>query len=260
MPPGEGKIVSTNPCLDAILVELIPPERIGALSHYSGDPRSSSIDPALARRFPATNGTAEEVLALRPELVLASSFTPAATQAAYRRLGLEVATFGTASTIEDNKRQILDIAAAVGAPERGRAIVARIDRAVAAVSPRDAARPSALLWLGSSALVNGGGTLIDDLLRTAGFRNASADYGIRYTAALPLELVAANPPDVMLSPAPSPGSDPQARRLLLRHQAMRAAGKRVVEGQFPENMIWCGGPTILRALPRLAAIRREAVK
>ena len=72
-PTSSHRIVSTNPCLDAILVELAPPEWIAAISHYSQDPRSSSMPVARARRFRATNGTAEEVIALKPGLVLASS-------------------------------------------------------------------------------------------------------------------------------------------------------------------------------------------
>ena len=103
VPATSNRIVSTNPCLDAILVELVPPDRIAAISRYSQDPRSSSMAVSLARRLPATSGTAEEVIALKPGLVLASSFTAPATLAAYRRLGLKVATFGTAATIAENR-------------------------------------------------------------------------------------------------------------------------------------------------------------
>jgi hypothetical protein len=45
-------IVSLNPCSDAILAEVADPGQVLALSHYSRDPRSSSMDVGLARRFP----------------------------------------------------------------------------------------------------------------------------------------------------------------------------------------------------------------
>ena len=45
------------------------------------DPAATSIPIDLARRFRATTGTAEEVVAMRPELVIASSFTSPATPA-----------------------------------------------------------------------------------------------------------------------------------------------------------------------------------
>ncbi|GAO38342.1 putative ABC transporter substrate-binding protein [Sphingomonas changbaiensis NBRC 104936] len=256
-PPSHDRIVSTNPCLDAILVELVPPERIAAISRYSHDPRSSSMAVSRARRLRATGGTAEEVIALKPGLVLASSFTAPATLAAYQRLGLKVATFGTAATIEENRTQIREIARAVGEPQRGEALIARIDRAVAEAAPPDAARPSALLWLGGSNLVNGHGTLIDDMLGRAGFRNASADYGVTQTGVLPLEYVVSHPPRVVLTPERRAGADEESRRIALRTEALSASHARVTIGHFPEQLFYCGGPTIVPAMQRLAAIRRQ---
>lgn len=253
-PPATNRIVSTNPCLDAILVELVPRERIAAISHYSHDPRATSLPRRIARAFPATSGTAEEVIALRPNLVLASSFTPAATLAAYRRLGLRVASFDTAATIAENRAQIRAIAQAVDAPDRGEALIARIDAAVAKAAPPDPAKPAALLWLGGSQLVNGRDTLIDELMRRAGFRNASADYGVRFTGVLPLEHVVARPPDVVLTALPTASADETSRRSSLRFRALRG---RATIADFPPNLFWCGGPSIVPAMARLAAIRRQ---
>jgi iron complex transport system substrate-binding protein len=195
------------------------------------------------------------VIALRPGLVLASSFTPPATLAAYQRLGLEVSAFPIASTLAENRAQVRAIAAAVGARERGEALVARIDRAVAAAAPPDARRPAALLWLGESNLVNGQGTLIDELMGKAGFRNASADYGVRFTGVLPLEHVVARAPDVVMTPAVSETVDEDARRVSLRVRALR---DRAVIADFPPSLFYCGGPSIVPAMQRLAAIRRTA--
>ncbi|MEL0209648.1 MAG: ABC transporter substrate-binding protein, partial [Novosphingobium sp.] len=67
-------IVSLNPCTDAILAEVADPAQILAISHYSKDPRSASMDARLASALPATRGTVEEVLALDPDMVVAGSF------------------------------------------------------------------------------------------------------------------------------------------------------------------------------------------
>ena len=104
--PGGGGIVSTNPCADAMLVALVPPSRIAAISHYSVEAEASSMPLAIARRFATTTGTAEEVIGLRPDLVVTSSFTPPAT-----------------------------LAAALGAPAQGEAMVARIEAAAAETTP-----------------------------------------------------------------------------------------------------------------------------
>ena len=51
--PAQPSIVSLNPCTDAVLVEVADPVQILALSSYSSDPNASSMDLAVARRFPA---------------------------------------------------------------------------------------------------------------------------------------------------------------------------------------------------------------
>ena len=82
-----ARIVSLNQCLDAILVELVPTERIAAISHYSRDPLRSPIA-ALAQRLPITYESAEEIVALRPDLVLASRHSAIPTRNALRRVGI----------------------------------------------------------------------------------------------------------------------------------------------------------------------------
>ena len=206
--PGGGggiasqKIVSTNPCADAILIDLVPANRIAAISHYSQDPGATSIPLDVANRFASTTGTAEEVIALNPALVLTSSFTPASTRSAYERAGLKTLLLDSPVTIAASKAQVLQIAEAVGAAERGRALNARIDRAVVSAQPEPGTdNPSALLFIAGD-LVNGSGTLLDELLATAGFRDAAIDYGLAFTGTLPIETIAAKPPRVILTPRP----------------------------------------------------------
>ena len=254
--PGGGgiasqKIVSTNPCADAILIDLVTADRIAAISHYSQDPGATSIPLDVASRFISTTGTAEEVIALNPALVLTSSFTPASTRSAYERAGLKTLLLDSPVTIAASKAQVLQIADAVGATERGKALNARIDRAVASATwpERGGSNPSALLFIAGD-LVNGSGTLLDELLATAGFRDAAIDYGLAFTGTLPIETIAAKPPRVILTPGPS-------RTATLRARVLARTGANTVEAGFPRTLVNCGGPTIIPAITRLAAIRRQ---
>lgn len=249
--PGGGGIVSTNPCADAILIDLVPANRIAAISHYSQDPGATSIDLSMANRFASTTGTAEEVIALKPDLVLTSSFTPASTRNAYARAGLKTLLLDSPVTIEASKAQVLQIADAVGGVERGRALNARIDAAVAAALPPKGREenPAALLFIAGN-LVNGSGTLLDELLTKAGFRDAAPDYGLAFTGTLPIETIASKPPRVILTPGPS-------RTATLRARVLARTGANTMEAAFPRNLVNCGGPTIIPAITRLAAIRRQ---
>lgn len=240
------RIVSVNPCIDAVLMQVANPEQIVGISHYSQDARATSIPLAQAKQFRATSGTAEEVVALRPDLVLAGAHVAPATVAALARLGVPLRTFPVPASLAEARAQALAIADAAGQPARGAALAARIDAAVA-----EARRPgptvSALIWQGGG-LVPGSDTLADDLLRTAGFRNASVDYGLKRWDVLPLEHLAARPPRVLFS-------DGGADNRMASHPVLTHLGGRMTRAAFPERLLSCAGPSIIPALARLSAVR-----
>jgi iron complex transport system substrate-binding protein len=240
---GAPTIVSLNPCLDAILVEVAQSEQILALSHYSRDPAASSIPVATARRFGVTGGTAEEVLALEPDLVLASSFMAPATKAAFERLGLRVETFGSPASIAESIAQVRAVAALTGNRARGEALVRRIARAA---RPPSTAIP-ALLWQ-SDEIVPGEQTLIAEQMRWAGFTNAAAARGLGQGERVSLERLIADPPAVLLIAGDAPGQ---------RHPLLAKRLKEMVTTQLDPHLIYCGGPTIPRARARLLEIRRQ---
>ncbi|SOB86543.1 iron complex transport system substrate-binding protein [Sphingomonas guangdongensis] len=246
---ARGGIVSLNPCADQLLVALVPPDKIAAISHYSQAPGATSLPLAVARRFRATAGTAEEVIALAPDLVLATSFTPPATRAAFARAGLRTLYLGSPTTIAASQAQVVEVATAVGAEARGSALNRRIDAAVAAQRADQAGVP-ALLYI-SGNLANGGGTLLTQLMALTGFRNAAVDHGLTVTGTLPVETLLARPPAVILSP------DAGGRTAALRRRLLARTGARVREVAFPRALINCGGPTIPAALARLRAIRAQ---
>ncbi|ONF95529.1 ABC transporter substrate-binding protein [Sphingomonas jeddahensis] len=247
-PVRRGGIVSLNPCADQLLLALVPPERIAAISHYSQDPRASSIPLDVARRFRTTAGTAEEVIALAPDLVVATSFTPPATRAAFARAGLKTLYLGSPTTVAASKQQIGEVAGAVGASRRGRALNRAIDTAVADTRSPDRPVPT-LLFIGGD-LANGAGTLLDEMMAHVGLRDAAADYGVTMTGRLPVETIVARPPALILSP------DGGGRTAAMRRRLLAATGATTRDVPFARELINCGGPTIPAALRRLAAIRR----
>ena len=248
-----ARILSLNPCTDAILAELADPGQIVALSAFSRDPAQSSMDIGLARHWPATDGTVEEVIAARPSLVVAGGFTPPATRAAYARLGVPLVEFGMATTVADSVGQIRQMARLTGHPARGEAMVARIERALqSAAPPRGAQAIPALVWQGGG-LVAGPHTLISELLVRTGFVPISATKGLTQSQFLPLEAVVADPPAVIL--AVSHGAGGESGRSL-SHPVL--GGLRATQRfTLDPALEFCGGPTILRAAARLAEIRRS---
>lgn len=248
--PDLPAIVSLNPCTDAILAEVADPAQILAISHYSHDPAATSMDLATARRFAATGGTVEEVLALRPDLVIGSTYMAPATTSALSRLGVRLEQVGIAPTVADSIAQVRQIAALAGHPERGEALVERIEAALAANLPPAGPPVPALVWQ-SGGIVPGNETLIADLLRRTGFANAAAMRGLGQADRLPLEAVLADPPRVIFAAGDAMGNED---RMLVHPALQHLTGTR--RAPFEPALLWCGGPTIIRAANRLGLVRR----
>lgn len=237
-------IVSLNPCLDAILVEVAEPGQVLALSHYSRDPGSSSIPRDVAARFAVTGGTAEEVIALAPDLVLASSFLPQPTRTALERAGLKVETFGSPTSLAASTAQVRDVARLAGGVDKGEALVAAMERAAAPVPPGDPV--DTLLWQ-PGEIVAGEATLVAELLRAKGFASHAAAMGLGQADFVALETVLARPPALLLVAGDSAGQ---------RHPLLRQLSGTRVEPLAP-NLLFCGGPTVIALGNRLDGLRAE---
>jgi len=250
-PGAAPTIVSLNPCTDAVLAEVADPGQIVAISAYSHDPASSSMDLAVARRFPATSGTVEELLALRPQLVIGTPFMSPASVQAIGRLGLRLERVGIATSVDESLAQVRQVAALAGHPERGEALVGRIEAALAANAAPAGSPVPALVWQGGG-IVPGDGTLIADLLRRTGFVNAAAARGLGQADMLPLEQLLAAPPRLIFAAGHGLGNEDR----MLAHPALAALSGTRREPLDPA-LLWCGGPTIIKTADRLGQVRRS---
>jgi len=247
-------IVSLNPCADAILAEVADPAQVLAISHYSVDPRSSSMPPELARRYRTTRGTVEEVVALHPDVVVEGGFVDPPTAGAYARLGMRVEIAQTITTVDAARAQVRALATIAGHPDRGEALVARIDAALAAAAPPAGTLPVPAVMWESGGMVPGGNTLISDLMRRTGFANATAAKGYAQADLLPLERLLADPPTVIFTTAVGEGARDSDR--MLTHPALSML-KGVKRAPFAPSLLYCAGPTVIRAAQRLAEVRRH---
>lgn len=251
------RVISLNPCLDAVLVHVADRSQVVALSHYARDPQQSSIA-KLALTYPITYESAEEVIALRPDVVLTAAHSSPATRAALEKLGIRTELFKVPNSWVENQEQIRRIAEAAGHPDRGERLIAQVEAAMAKGAPRPGTRPITALVFQPNGFAAGHGTLVDEMMRRAGFVNVAQRYGLKKWGNVSLERLLDDPPEVLLAGQAAPNAPTWAERIL-NHPALASVSPRMTRAVFPERLLYCGGPGLVDTAAALATARRHVL-
>lgn len=244
------RIVSINACTDQLLYALADREQIAALTHYSvKDDFSIFADEIRESGISLIQGNAEEVLKLKPDLVLAGTYTRRATRELLARFDVRVELFPPARNIAESKEVIRHVAELAGHPDKGDALIARIDHALK-VQESVAGKPPALLQLQRAGYVSGSRTLIGDLLARLGVRNAATGLGVENIGVTSLEQALKMQADGLVMFNPFMTATDQGSAMLL-HPALRTIyppERRIV---IPGRLVLCGGPSLPEAITEL---------
>jgi len=255
-PPASAapqRIVSLSVCTDQLLQALVDRRRIRALSFLAVDPLTSAAAKD-AEGLPLVHAAAEEVLSLDADLVILDAYTSTATVAMLRRLGRDVLSVPYASSFGELYIAIDTIAAAVGEAGRGRAMIAELEQRLARVAASvTGTRPTALVYQ-VNGLTAGRGSLSDAVLTAAGYRNLAGERGLAGDAALPLEALVANPPQLIILDA-TPDTYRSVAADNLRHPALRQLIERVATVQIAAPLWLCANPRTIEVVEQLAALR-----
>ena len=245
------RVASINLCTDQLLMTLADPDQILGLSPYSRD-KARSWAASRARAFPRLSGEAEDVLALKPDLVVAGRYTKRATRELLKQQGLKVAEFDIAKSIDDVKSQMRRMGDLVNHPDRAEAQVAKLDAAIARAKQEVARKPYRVLALSRRGWVSGDDSVTSALLSITGLSNAASGLGVRHGGFAKLETIVALKPDFILVSDGNDVAEDEGRALLL-HPALEKLyppSRRIV---IPEDLTVCGGPMLPDALDRLIA-------
>ena len=245
------RLASINLCTDQLLVTLADPAQILGLSPYSRD-LARSWDAARAAQFPKLSGEAEDVLVLKPDIVVAGRFTKRATRELLKEKGLRVVEFDAALSLDDVKKQIRLMGDLVRHPDRAATEIKRLDTAIAHAREVVSRKPYRVLALSRRGWVSGGQSLTSSLLATAGLSNAATDLGYKFGGFASLEAIVSLKPDFLLVSEAGDFAEDEGRAFMLHPALERSypASKRLV---IPEKLTVCGGPQLSEAIDRLAS-------
>ncbi len=252
---GPRRIVSINMCMDELVLRLADRDAIASITWLSQDPRNANMAD-VAKGLPVNNGLAEEALSYRPDLVLAGAFTERSTVALLEQVGARIVEFPVPETLEGVRRQIREVAALIGEPERGEALVADIDRRLARISVDANRAPLSAIILRPNGYTVGPGSLVDEILRRAGMVNLAARLDVGAYQQIPLERLALLDADVLI--VDSEGfAEPSLATAALSHPIVAALARRLKVVTLPSRLWTCPGPGVVEAVQRLADATAE---
>jgi len=245
------RVVSMNVCTDQLAMLLAEEGQLYSVSRFAGDAETSVLADR-AGRYVVNHGRAEEIFLLRPDLVLAGTFTARATVGMLQRLGFRVEIFAPESSFADIRTSILRMGSLLGAASRASVIVAAFDAEAARIEAgRPAEKPLAALYYANS-YTSGSGTLPAEVVEHAGFENLGSKLGLAGSVKLPLELLVMSKPDLVITGRRF-GTASSEATAILEHPALLAAGRRGRQMVIPDRYWICGLPFTLEAVRRLAA-------
>jgi iron complex transport system substrate-binding protein len=213
---------------------------------------------AEAAHIPVNYGLAEEIIPLAPDLVLAGVYTTRTTVTLLKRFGARVVEVDVPQSVPAMYEQIRTVARLFGHPERGEAMVAAMEAALAVLGPPlEGPRPVAAVYRLNNLTVRRG-SLIDDLLVRAGLRNLASELALTNYDQLPLEVLLLGQPDLLILHATDDVA-PSLAHQALRHPSLVKAFPRLYTLVVPPRLWSCAGPWVIDALALLYdAVRRLA--
>ena len=249
------RIVSMNQCTDLLLLLLVDPDRIASISFVSSQPQWTPPDYAgLIARLPSNRGMAEEVLALKGDLVVTESFNNRQTVQLLRRLGYSVAEFDAETGFNSIRANILRMGDLVGEAARAQAIVTAFDERLAGLRAKASVKAGIFADVGVNGWMSGEGTLMADVANAAGYRTLGQAMGVTGFRNLSLDqIVAAKPDMIALSNAWT--SPPSLATNALRHPAFRDLARTATLVDFPDRLTICGSPATLDAVELIEKAR-----
>jgi iron complex transport system substrate-binding protein len=239
------RVASLNLCTDEMLLMLGDPRQIVSVTHLARQPAETRLW-SLAGRYRSNDGSLESVAALRPDLVLTMGGGVRDRERIARRLGIRVLDLPFPQSLGDIEQSVRSVSAALGRPDAGKAVLARIER----LKRGRPARSADSIWLGGGGRTVAAGSLAAQWMALAGLRQR-AMAGDRVS----LEQLLIRPPAVILQSDYRQGQYSSEQRWLSHPLARRVRGARTIA---TDGRAWtCMGPLLAGEIERLKGLMRH---
>lgn len=239
------RIVSINLCADQLVLALADKGQIAGLTKNATDTAMSG-EAAKAHGISLLSNSAEQILAIEPDLIVGMPASRSAALAALPTQTYPLLDLDTANTLDAIYTSIRETAIAVGHPERGDALIARMEGELAGLPKPGKGRVAA--YYQRRGYMTGTGTLIDELMTRVGLVNLAGKLGKPPLSQLSIEeMVAARPDFLIVESATDVVTDQGSE--MLHHPAI----KDIPRISVPQAWTVCGSPAYTQAARSMAA-------
>lgn len=191
--------------LDSIVLGILPEDRLIAVNALADDPASSNIvTKAQKIQRKIKNPSAEEVLALKPDLVFVYNWGKAEIVDNLRELGIKTIVVKGPKSINDVKDNIKTIAGGIGEAAKGTQLIAMMDTKLSEIKTKiDNIKPEErkkIVLISLMTSYGGKGCTFDDICQYAGVINGVSAAGLHNGQQLTKEMLVAINPDILIMP------------------------------------------------------------
>jgi iron complex transport system substrate-binding protein len=239
------RIVSVNLCTDQYLLALADRSQIAALTSNADKPELSAAA-AQTHGLRLLGNSAEDVLDIAPDLIVGMPARRSALVAALKGQHYRTLDMHWADSFDNIVAQIRAVAVAVGHPDRGEALIARMQRDLAALPKPGRGRVAA--YYQRRGFLTGTGTLVDDLMHRAGLVNLAARLHKPALSQITIESMIAAQPDFIIVESETDRVTDQGTEML-HHPAL----EHIPRIHIPQAWTVCGGPAYVLAARSLVA-------
>jgi len=235
----------------------VPRNRIAAVSYLAADthPVVSTVA-EQAKGIPGVRASAEQVLALHPDLVVTYAGTNARQTQLLRVANVHVLEIPWAQSLADVRRITLMLGRQLDAEPRAEAMLREMDAQLRAAKFLAVHPPVRALIYEPNGYATGGG-VTDEILSSAGLRNIGTGPGLTRSGTFPVEAVLAMTPELLVLNG-AHEARPAKADIVLKHPALRALPANTLIVGMSLVPLLCPGPWSAGIAGTLAQLGRQA--
>jgi len=243
----QSRVITTNICIDSLVVALIGTKNLVAVSALADDDRYSHISDKV-KDLQKVAFNAEMIYALDPSLVLASNFSSAKTKSALEKLGVNVRLISFARSVEDIEKNIFILGELLNAESQAQELTSLLKSPK--VNTKHVKQLIALQY-STNRFVHGHNSLISSIIRRSGFRSYSEFLGYNEGRYISAEALVKSAPDVLILDSDKSFSNKSGST---RYHPALLKGKSKTKALFIETKHWsCGTPKVVDLITHLSS-------